>query len=46
VESWAQFTGLIETLPERGVRVLALRTDRKRDAARRKQLLAEAGRGE
>jgi 2-succinyl-5-enolpyruvyl-6-hydroxy-3-cyclohexene-1-carboxylate synthase len=46
VKSWAQFTGLIETLPERGVRVLALRTDRKLDAAQRKRLLAEAGRAE
>jgi len=43
VESWARFTELIETLPERGVRVLALRTDRKRDAAQRKRLLAAAG---
>ena len=43
VQSWARFTELIETLPERGVRVLALRTDRKRDAAQRKRLLAAAG---
>jgi 2-succinyl-5-enolpyruvyl-6-hydroxy-3-cyclohexene-1-carboxylate synthase len=39
VRDWAQFTGLIATLPETGVRVLHLRTDRKRDAARRKALL-------
>lgn len=39
VRDWAHFAGLIETLPESGVRVLHLSTDRKRDAARRKALL-------
>jgi 2-succinyl-5-enolpyruvyl-6-hydroxy-3-cyclohexene-1-carboxylate synthase len=39
VRDWTQFTGLVATLPEAGVCVLHLRTDRKRDAARRKALL-------
>lgn len=39
VRDWDQFAGLIATLPEAGVRVLHLSTDRKRDAARRKALL-------
>jgi 2-succinyl-5-enolpyruvyl-6-hydroxy-3-cyclohexene-1-carboxylate synthase len=39
VRDWDQFVGLIATLPESGVRVLHLRTDRNRDAARRKALL-------
>ncbi|AWI09600.1 2-succinyl-5-enolpyruvyl-6-hydroxy-3-cyclohexene-1-carboxylic-acid synthase [Ereboglobus luteus] len=42
IESWTQFTKLISTLPERGVRVLEIPTDRKRDTARRKALLAQA----
>ena len=42
VKDWAQFGDLISTLPEAGVRVLEVRTDRKRDAAFRKKLLAEA----
>jgi 2-succinyl-5-enolpyruvyl-6-hydroxy-3-cyclohexene-1-carboxylate synthase len=42
VRDWAHFTALIATLPERGLRVLEVRTDRKRDAARRKQLFAQA----
>ncbi len=41
VKSWAQFTKLIATLPSRGIRVLEVRTDRKRDAATRKKLLAD-----
>ncbi len=42
VRDWEQFTKLITTLPESGVRVLELRTDRKRDAAVRKNLLTKA----
>ena len=42
IENWGQFTKLIPTLPARGVRVLEIRTDRKRDTARRKMLLAQA----
>jgi 2-succinyl-5-enolpyruvyl-6-hydroxy-3-cyclohexene-1-carboxylate synthase len=41
VRDWAQFTELVTTLPEQGLRVLELRTDRKHDAATRKALLAE-----
>lgn len=40
IRDWAQFAELTAGLPETGVRVLHLRTDRKRDAARRKALLA------
>ena len=42
VRDWEQFAKLITTLPESGLRVLELRTDRKRDAAVRKNLLAKA----
>ena len=42
IESWSQFTQLISALPARGVRVLEIRADRKRDTARRKALLAQA----
>jgi len=42
VESWSRFTKLISALPARGVRVLEIPADRKRDAARRKALLAQA----
>ena len=38
VQDWAQFADLVATLPPSGVRVLELRTDRKRDAAMRKSL--------
>ncbi len=38
VKDWVQFAGLISVLPASGIRVLEVRTDRKRDAARRKQL--------
>jgi 2-succinyl-5-enolpyruvyl-6-hydroxy-3-cyclohexene-1-carboxylate synthase len=41
VSDWRQFAGLVSTLPASGVRVLELRTDRKLDAATRKQLFAE-----
>ncbi len=42
VRDWKHFSGLISVLPMNGVRVLELRTDRKRDAAMRKSLFAEA----
>jgi 2-succinyl-5-enolpyruvyl-6-hydroxy-3-cyclohexene-1-carboxylate synthase len=41
VRDWPHFTELISTLPG-GIRVLELRTDRKRDAAQRKALFAAA----
>lgn len=41
VKDWAHFTSLISTLPLTGLRVLEIRTDRKRDAAFRKAMLAE-----
>lgn len=41
VRDWAQFVGLISALPASGVRVLEVPTDRKRDAAVRKQWFAE-----
>lgn len=42
VRDWAHFTTLVETLPLQGVRVLEVRTDRKRDVAIRKNLLNAA----
>jgi 2-succinyl-5-enolpyruvyl-6-hydroxy-3-cyclohexene-1-carboxylate synthase len=42
VRDWAHFAGLVSVLPESGVRVLEVKTDRKRDAAVRKRLLREA----
>ena len=44
VRDWKHFASLVSKLPKSGVRVLEIRTDRKRDAAFRKQLLAEAAR--
>ena len=41
VQDWDQFSDLVAQPPARGVRVLELRTDRKRDAATRKALFAE-----
>jgi 2-succinyl-5-enolpyruvyl-6-hydroxy-3-cyclohexene-1-carboxylate synthase len=41
VRDWKHFAGLIAKLPKQGVRILEVRTDRKRDAAFRKQLLAD-----
>jgi 2-succinyl-5-enolpyruvyl-6-hydroxy-3-cyclohexene-1-carboxylate synthase len=41
VGDWAEFVGLISHLPVTGMRVLELRTDRKLDAARRKQWFQE-----
>jgi 2-succinyl-5-enolpyruvyl-6-hydroxy-3-cyclohexene-1-carboxylate synthase len=42
IESWEQFVSEISNLPESGIRLLELRTDRKRDCARRRQLFADA----
>ena len=39
---WKHFSVLISKLPKRGVRVLEVRTDRKRDAAFRKKILTAA----
>jgi 2-succinyl-5-enolpyruvyl-6-hydroxy-3-cyclohexene-1-carboxylate synthase len=44
VEDWSHFESLITTLPSQGVRVLEVGTDRKRDAAWRKEAFASAGR--
>ncbi len=44
VEDWSHFESLITTLPVQGLRVLELATDRKRDAAWRKEAFASAGR--
>ena len=41
VKSWEHLAKLIAKLPPRGVRVLEIRTDRKRDAAWRKALFAQ-----
>ena len=41
VRDWAQLAGLISALPAAGIRVLEVRTDRKRDAALRKRMFAE-----
>jgi 2-succinyl-5-enolpyruvyl-6-hydroxy-3-cyclohexene-1-carboxylate synthase len=41
VRDWAHFAQLVATLPATGIRVLEVRTDRKQDAAHRKQLFAE-----
>jgi len=43
IKDWTQFTTAISRLPARGIRVLEIRTDRKRDAAWRKRVLAAAG---
>jgi len=45
VRDWKHFSTLLAKLPKRGVQVLEIRTDRKRDAAFRKKLLAEAAAG-
>jgi 2-succinyl-5-enolpyruvyl-6-hydroxy-3-cyclohexene-1-carboxylate synthase len=42
VRDWAHLTGLISELPAAGVRVLEVRTDRKRDSALRRELIGEA----
>ena len=45
VRDWPHFVELISQLPVQGLRVLEIRTDRKRDAARRKQLFADVAAG-
>jgi 2-succinyl-5-enolpyruvyl-6-hydroxy-3-cyclohexene-1-carboxylate synthase len=42
VKDWAEFAGLVGVLPAGGIRVLEVRTDRKRDAAIRKAIFAAA----
>ena len=44
VRNWRQLAGLVGKLPRRGLRVLEIRTDRKRDAAFRQRLFAAAAR--
>jgi 2-succinyl-5-enolpyruvyl-6-hydroxy-3-cyclohexene-1-carboxylate synthase len=44
VEDWRHFEALVSSLPSQGVRVLEITTDRKRDAAWRKEAFASAGR--
>jgi 2-succinyl-5-enolpyruvyl-6-hydroxy-3-cyclohexene-1-carboxylate synthase len=41
VRDWAHFGELVAKLPTAGVRVLEVRTDRRRDAAFRKRLFAQ-----
>lgn len=43
VADWEQFIRIVSGLPDRGVRVLELKTDRKSDATTRKKLLRDAG---
>ena len=42
VRDWKHFAGLVAKLPKKGIRVLEVRTDRKRDAAFRKKLFRDA----
>ena len=42
VRDWTHFAGLVSKLPATGLRVLEVRTDRKRDAALRRELFAAA----
>jgi 2-succinyl-5-enolpyruvyl-6-hydroxy-3-cyclohexene-1-carboxylate synthase len=42
VRNWKHLAGLVAKLPKQGIRVLEVRTDRKRDAAFRKKLLSDA----
>jgi 2-succinyl-5-enolpyruvyl-6-hydroxy-3-cyclohexene-1-carboxylate synthase len=44
VEDWSHFQSLVTALPAQGIRVLEVTTDRKRDAAWRKEAFASAGR--
>ncbi len=44
VRDWKHFAGLVAKLPKQGIRVLEVRTDRKRDAALRKKLFSDAAR--
>ncbi len=45
VRDWEHFTGLVSVLPAGGIRVLEVRTERRRDAAVRKALFAEVAAG-
>ena len=45
VRDWIHFAELISALPAQGLRVLEVLTDRKRDAAQRKQLFASLAQG-
>ena len=40
VSDWSRFTELVSVLPVQGIRVLEIKTDRKRDAAFRKKIFA------
>ena len=42
VRGWDQFAGLVAQLPSAGIRLLEIRTDRKKDAAMRRELFAAA----
>jgi 2-succinyl-5-enolpyruvyl-6-hydroxy-3-cyclohexene-1-carboxylate synthase len=42
VRDWSHLAGLVAKLPEQGIRVLEVRTDRQRDAAFRKKLFSDA----
>ena len=44
-KSWAAFEEAVRTLPARGLRLVELRTDRKRDAAFRKKLFEKISKG-
>jgi 2-succinyl-5-enolpyruvyl-6-hydroxy-3-cyclohexene-1-carboxylate synthase len=41
IHDWGHFAGLIAALPSSGIRILEVPTDRRRDAAARKQLYAD-----
>jgi 2-succinyl-5-enolpyruvyl-6-hydroxy-3-cyclohexene-1-carboxylate synthase len=41
IETWQQLTSLLSPLPKTGIRVLEIRTNRKQDAAYRKQLFTQ-----
>ncbi len=45
VRDWGHFEGLVAELPAAGIRVIEVPTDRKRDAAGRRELFAAAARG-
>ena len=46
VADWRQFETLVSILPRNGIRVLELSTDRKKDAAWRKEAFASAARAD
>ena len=41
IKGWTHFINLIKKLPEKGLRIIEIRTDRKRDAEYRKKILDE-----